>query len=99
MLWEIAGRLHLLYELVGREAEPFVSWPCPAPGAPAERLPMYTDASAALAHMLTKQKWQEAKRCAVSSMGFQLFLWATQAWQTTCSRCRLEALIGAPQGP
>lgn len=56
--------MHLLYELVGREAEPFVSWSCPAPGAPAERLPVNTDAREALAHMLTQQKWQEARRYA-----------------------------------
>lgn len=51
-------RVHLLYELLGGEAEPFVAWP----DTPSERMPVYADAGAALAHMLAKQDWQNARR-------------------------------------
>ncbi|EIE27464.1 hypothetical protein COCSUDRAFT_55471 [Coccomyxa subellipsoidea C-169] len=54
------GRVHLLYELLGGEAEPFVAWP----DTPSERMPVYADAGAALAHMLAKQDWQNARRWA-----------------------------------
>jgi hypothetical protein len=50
--------VHLLYDMLSAEAEPFVSWP----GSSSEKPLPYADASAALAYMLTKQEWHKARR-------------------------------------
>lgn len=80
MLLALCRLLHLLYELLGSEGEPFVLWPQQNTGPAREQLPTYTDSGAALAHMLAQHDWQSARRWAVPSHYKAVLSWPECIW-------------------